>query len=45
MVAEVKLVKLRQCVPKSPSEPLVLRSEERWLVLEMLPEVDLSCRV
>ena len=29
--------KLRQSVPKSPPEPLV-----RWLVLEMLPEVDLS---
>ena len=43
--AEVKLVKLRQSVPKNPSEPLVLRSGERWLVLEMQPEVDLSCRV
>ena len=32
--AEVELVKLRQ--------PLVLRSRERWLVLEMPPEVDLS---
>ena len=40
--AEVELVKLRQSVPKSPSESLVLRSGERWLVLEMLPEVDLS---
>ena len=26
--AEVKLVKLRQSVPKSPSKPLVLRSGE-----------------
>ena len=43
--AEVKLVKLRQSVPKNPSEPLVLRSGERWLVLEMQTEVDLSCRV
>ena len=43
--AEVELVKLRQSVPLSPSEPLVLRSGERWLVLEMLPVVDLSCRV
>ena len=42
--AEVELVKLRQSVPKSSSEPLVLRSGERWLVLEMLPEVDLSFR-
>ena len=42
--AEVELVKLRQSVPKSPSEPLVLRSGEKWLVLEMLPEVDLSFR-
>ena len=42
--AEVKLVKLRQSVPKSLSEPLVLRSGERWLVLDMLPEVDLSFR-
>ena len=33
--AEVKLVKLRQSVPKNLSEPLVLRSGERWLVLEM----------
>ena len=40
--AEVELVKLRQSVPKSLSEPLVLRSGERWLVLEMLPHVDLS---
>ena len=38
--AELKLVKLRQS-----SEPLVLSSGERWLVLEMQPEVDLSCRV
>ena len=42
--AEVELVKLRQFVPKSPSEPLVPRSGERWLVLVMLPEVDLSSR-
>ena len=42
--AEVELVKLRQSVPKSPPEPLVLRSGERWLVLEMPPEVDLSSR-
>ena len=42
--AEVKLVKLRRRVSKSPSELLVLRSGERWLVLEMLPEVDLSFR-
>ena len=40
--AEVKLVKLRQSVPKSPPEPLVLTCGERWLVLEMLP--DLECR-
>ena len=40
----MELVKLRQSVPKSPSEPLILRSGERWLVLEMLPEVDLSFR-
>ena len=38
--AEVELVKLRQVHPK----PLVLRSGERWLVLEVLPEVDLSSR-
>ena len=37
--------KLRQSVPKSPSEPLTLRSGERWLVLEMLLEVDLSFRL
>ena len=43
--AEVELVKLHQSVPKSPPEPLVLRSGERWLVLEMQPEDDLSCRV
>ena len=42
--AEVELVKLRQSVPKSPSEPLVLRSGERWSVLETPPEVDLSSR-
>ena len=42
--AEVELIKLRQSVPKSLSEPLVLRSGERWLVLEMPPEVDLSSR-
>ena len=42
--AVVELVKLRQSVPKSPPEPLVLRSGERWLVLEVLPEVDLSSR-
>ena len=29
---------------KSLSELLVLRSVERWLVLEMIPEVDLSSR-
>ena len=40
--AEVERVKLRQSVPKSPPEPLVHRSGERWLVLEMPPEVDLS---
>ena len=39
--AGVELVKLRQSVPKSPPEPLVLRSEVRWLVLEVLLEVDL----
>ena len=43
-IAEVELVKLRQSVPKSPPEPLVLRSGERWLVLEMPLEVDLSSR-
>ena len=37
--AEVELVKLRQSVPKSLSEPLDLRSGVRWLVLEMLPMV------
>ena len=42
--AEVELVKLRQSAPKSLPEPLVLRSGERWLVLEMPPEVDLSSR-
>ena len=42
--AEVELVKLRQSVPKSPPEPLVLRSGERWLVLEMPPQIDLSSR-
>ena len=42
--AEVELVRLRPSVPKSSSQPLVLRSGERWLVLEMLPEVDLSSR-
>ena len=42
--AEVELVKHRQSVPKESSEPLVLRSGERWLVLEMLPEVDLPSR-
>ena len=42
--AEVEPVKLRQSVPKSPPEPLVLRSGVRWLVLEMPPEVDLSSR-
>ena len=44
--AEVERVKLRQSVPKSrPPEPLVLMSGERWLVLEMPPEVDLSSRL
>ena len=33
---QVELVKLRQSVPKSPSEPLVLRSGVRWLVLEFM---------
>ena len=42
--AEVELVKLRQSAPKSPPEPLVLRSGERWLVLEVPPEVDPSSR-
>ena len=42
--AEVELAKLRQSAPKSHPEPLVLRSGERWLVLEMPPEVDLSYR-
>ena len=42
--AEVERVKLRQSAPKSHPEPLVLRSGERWLVLEMPPEVDLSSR-
>ena len=42
--AEVVPIKLLQSLPKSPSEPLVLRSGERWLVLEMLPEVDLTFR-
>ena len=42
--AEVELVKLRQSVPKSSPQPVVLRSGERWLVLEILPEVDLSSR-
>ena len=42
---DAELVKLRQSVLKSLSEAFVLRSGERWLVLEMLPEVDLSCRV
>ena len=42
--AEVELVNLNQSVPKSPSETLVLRSGERWLVLEVLLEVDLSFR-
>lgn len=42
--AEVELAKLRQSAPKSPPEPLVLRSGERWLVLEVPPEVDLSSR-
>ena len=41
--AEIRMLKwsskLRQSVPKSLPEPLV-----RWLVLEMLPEVDLSFR-
>ena len=40
----LELVKLRQCAPKSSPEPLVLRSGERWLVLEVPPEVDLSSR-
>ena len=35
--------KLRQSAKESP-ELLVLRSGERWLVLEMPPEVDLSSR-
>ena len=42
--AEVEHVKLRQSVPKSLPEPLVLRSGERCLVLDMPPEVDLSSR-
>ena len=42
--ADVELVTLRQSAPKSPPEPLVLRSGERWLVLEVPPEVDLSSR-
>ena len=42
--AEVELVKLRQSVPKSLPESLVLRSGERWWVLEVPPEVDLSSR-
>ena len=42
--AEVELAKLRQSAPKRPPEPLVLRSRERWLALEMPPEVDLSYR-
>ena len=29
----MKLVTLRQSVPKNPSEPLVLRSGERWLAV------------
>ena len=40
--AEVELAKLRHSAPKSLPEPLVLRSGERWLVLEVPPEVDLS---
>ena len=40
----MELVKLRQSVPKSPPEPLVLRGGERWLVLGVLSEVDLSSR-
>ena len=40
--AEVELIKLRQSVPKSLPEPLVLRSGVRWLVQETPPEVDLS---
>ena len=43
--AAVELVKLRPSVPKSLPEPLALRSGERWLVLEVLPEVDLSSRL
>ena len=41
--AEVKRVKLRQSVPKS-LQNLSFPGAERWLVLEMLPEVDLSSR-
>ena len=41
---EVELVKLRQSLPKRFPELLVLGSGERWLVLEMPPEVDLSPR-
>ena len=41
--AEVKLVKLRQSVPKS-LQNLSFPGAERWLVLEMLLEVDLSSR-
>ena len=37
--AEVELAELRQSAPESPPQPLVHRSGERWLVLEMLPEV------
>ena len=40
----MELVKLRQSAPKSLSEPLVLKSGERLLVLEVPPEVDLSSR-
>ena len=41
----MEFVKLRQSVPKSLPEPLVLKEQrERWLVLEMPLEVDLSCR-
>ena len=44
--AEVKFVKLRQSVPKSPSEPLVLRSGERWCLRCHLRSIclpDLEC--
>ena len=37
--AKVELVKLRQSVPKSSSQPLVLRSGERWFDLFSRPRV------